>query len=55
MARPGTGDGLTAPLAEPALLCHIPHMQNSRLSTLDHDLGPEIDMLRNTDRRRDRP
>ncbi len=23
-------------------------MQNSRLSTLDHDLGPEIDMLRNT-------
>jgi isovaleryl-CoA dehydrogenase len=23
-------------------------MQNSRLATLDHDLGPEIDMLRNT-------
>ena len=23
-------------------------MQNTRLSTLDHDLGPEIDMLRNT-------
>ena len=23
-------------------------MQNSRLSTLDHDLGPEIDMLRAT-------
>jgi isovaleryl-CoA dehydrogenase len=23
-------------------------MQNSRLTTLDHDLGPEIDMLRNT-------
>ena len=24
------------------------NMQNSRLSTLDHDLGPEIDMLRDT-------
>ena len=23
-------------------------MQNTRFATLDHDLGPEIDMLRNT-------
>jgi isovaleryl-CoA dehydrogenase len=35
-------------LAGAARLCHIRGMQNSRLLTLDHDLGPEIDMLRNT-------
>src|SRR5271168_1428765 len=29
-------------------MCHIQGMQNTRLATLDHDLGPEIDMLRTT-------
>jgi isovaleryl-CoA dehydrogenase len=29
-------------------LCHICGMQNTRFATLDHDLGPEIDMLRAT-------
>jgi isovaleryl-CoA dehydrogenase len=37
-----------AALAEIAVLCHIGRMQNSRFATLDHDLGPEIDMLRTT-------
>src|SRR5277367_3368734 len=29
-------------------MCHIQGMQNTRFATLDHDLGPEIDMLRTT-------
>jgi alkylation response protein AidB-like acyl-CoA dehydrogenase len=29
-------------------VCHIDPMQNTRLQMLDHDLGPEIDLLRNT-------
>src|ERR1700730_13913418 len=37
-----------AALAENRVLCHILRMQNSRFATLDHDLGPEIDMLRTT-------
>src|SRR3981081_2802292 len=28
--------------------CHNDGMQNTRLAALDHDLGPEIDMLRNS-------
>src|SRR5204862_2701789 len=28
--------------------CHNGAMQNTRLAALDHDLGPEIDMLRNS-------
>src|SRR5215469_4930315 len=37
-----------AGLAEMPAMGHIRQMQNTRLSTLDHDLGSEIDMLRTT-------
>ena len=37
-----------SPLPKPARLCHIRRMQNARLTVLDHDLGPEIDLLRAT-------
>src|ERR1700690_1035641 len=35
-------------LVETGRMCHIRRMQNTRFATLDHDLGPEIDMLRTT-------